>query len=116
MTRRAVPAIVLVPLFVVALVVSSSACGTFSNFASSRPPRPFGGVVADLEAVVESNPIKSPHLFLYTPIVLVEICLSTVFDAATLPLVAWIQVHYILEMPRPDGPPPVSGPLLRPAE
>jgi hypothetical protein len=111
MTRRAVPVIVLVPLLVVALAVSSSACGTIMNFAGTDPPLPFGGVVSDVQGFVEYDPVKNPGLILITPFVLVDICLSAVFDAATLPVVGWMQIRAALESPTPPGRPPVSGPL-----
>ena len=116
MTRRAVPAVVLVPLLVVALVVSSSACGTVMNFADKGPPWPYGGVAADLQIAALYDPVHSPEKIVYAPIVLLDMGLSAVFDTATLPLVAWIQVRHLLEMSPPQGPPPVSGPLLRPAK
>jgi hypothetical protein len=116
MTRRAVPAIIFVPLAVVALVVSSSACGTIYNFVDNDPPRPYGGVMTDLRGVAESDPIERPGVIVAAPFVLMDICLSLVFDSATLPVVAWIQVRRALESPTPQGRPPVSGPLLRPGE
>lgn len=116
MTRRTVPVIVLVPLLIVALAVSSSACGTIMNFAGNDPPLPFGGVVTDVQGVVESDPVNYPGLILITPFVFVDICLSAVFDAATLPVVGWIQIRRALESPTPQGRPTVSGPLVRPRE
>ena len=50
MSRRAVPALVLVPLLVVALLVSGSACGTVGSMAgASRPPPVYGGVRVHVE-------------------------------------------------------------------
>ena len=97
MSRRALPAIVLVPLLVVALVVSSSACGTIANFSSgnagfgrsSDPPTPpvaYGGVQWDIERAIKSDaPIEVKALIL--PLWLLDLSLSATLDTATLPIV-----------------------------
>jgi len=116
MTRRAVPAVLFVPLLVVALVVSSSACGTIANFAENDPPRPFGGVVTDLEVVAKADPIETPLVVVAVPFLLLDMCLSAVLDTGTLPVVAWMQIRHALQSPTPGGRPTVSGPLIRPRE
>jgi hypothetical protein len=125
MTRRVMPAIVLVPLLVVALVVSSSACGTMANFnggAILGPPKdadrplPYGGVLWDVEALANADGVVSPEGIALLPVWLIEVGLSATLDTATLPVVAWVQIRRALESPTPQEQPPVSGPLVRPRE
>ena len=107
MSRRAVPAVVLVPLLVVAVVVSSSACGTFANFAGGRPPiglppeNPpppvaYGGVQWDIERAIKSEATPAEKL-LYSPLWLLELGLSATLDTATLPVVWWVNVKLAWE-------------------
>jgi hypothetical protein len=123
MTRRAVPAVLLVPLLVVALVVSSSACGTLANFnggtimgvpKDADRPLPYGGVWWDMETVVNSDRALSADGVVFFPLWLVEVALSATLDTATLPVVGWIQIRRALQSPTPQQPPPVSGPLSHP--
>jgi uncharacterized protein YceK len=79
MSLRALPAVLLVPLLVVALVISSSACGTFGNLSNDKPI-PYGGVIQDAETVVDK-----PQILAFAPFVLIELGLSTCLDTATLP-------------------------------
>jgi uncharacterized protein YceK len=88
MDRRAIPAIVLVPFLVVAIVVSSSACGTIVNFATNDPPKPYGGVMCDVNlAVTEFDPVERPGQLLVAPLFILDLGLSAALDTATLPIV-----------------------------
>jgi uncharacterized protein YceK len=104
MSRRAIPAVLLVPLLVVAIVVSSSACGTIANFNEGRsgmvapttnpgkPPTPFGGVQWDIERAIQSKvPIEDKAI--QSPLWLVELGLSACLDTATLPIVFSINLR-----------------------
>ena len=103
MSRRAVPAVVLVPLVVVALAVSSSACGTIANFtggggfigmtpSESPPPVAYGGVQWDIERAVKSE-LDPDHKALIFPLWLLDLSLSATLDTATLPVVWWINAR-----------------------
>jgi hypothetical protein len=107
MTHRAIPAVLLVPLLVVAIVVSSSACGTMANFNEGsvwtsrpthvgRPPTPYGGVEWDIEEAIKTDrPIESRMLGY--AFLLVDLGLSAGLDTATLPIVFWINVRHAWE-------------------
>ena len=103
MCRRYVPAIVLVPLLVVALVVSSSACGTLANFNGGAPliglpppdpppPVAYGGVQWDIERAITSQAMPADKVWMF-PIWLLELGLSATLDTATLPIVWWINAR-----------------------
>jgi hypothetical protein len=107
MNRRAIPAALLAPLLIVAIVVSSSACGTLANFgalpiqnvpSSENPgrvhpvPVPYGGVYWDIERAIDSElPIENKVLI--SPLWLVDLGLSATLDTATLPIVCWLNVR-----------------------
>lgn len=90
---------VLVPLLIVAIVVSTSACGTMANFNNGvvwmnlpereRPPLPYGGVLWDVERAVDSE-ADLPTKVLIFPIWLVEVGMSATLDTVTLPIALWI--------------------------
>ena len=98
MTRRAVPTVVLVPLLIVAIVVSTSACGTMANFNGgvgfigipdeNRHPLPYGGVLWDAEWAIKSETPISEKVLIF-PLWLLDVGLSAGLDTVTLPLVAW---------------------------
>lgn len=103
MSRRTVPAVVLVPLLVVALMVSSSACGTIANFnggtpplslppANPPPPVAYGGVQWDIERAIKSD-VSAGEKVLYAPLWLLELGLSASFDTLTLPAVWWTNLR-----------------------
>ena len=101
MFRRAIPVALLVPLLLVAIVVSSSACGTMANFnggrvmgppKSEQPPVPFGGVKWDIEAAVDKDFFTSVAV-LGLPLWMVELSMSATCDTATLPIVFWINAR-----------------------
>lgn len=89
MTARAVPAIVLVPLLIVAIVVTTSACGTLANLnggggmfngkAVAPIPLPYGGVATDVKWAIE----KPSNI----PFAAIDLLLSAVADTFTLPIV-----------------------------
>ena len=99
MNRRAIPAVLLVPLMVVALVVSTAACGTMANFNNGvpligmpereRPPLPYGGVLWDVERAIESE-VDVPTKVLILPIWLLDVGMSATLDTATLPITLWL--------------------------
>jgi hypothetical protein len=121
MPRRAVPAVVLVPLLVVALVVSSSACGTLANFTGGAPligpppenpppPVAYGGVQWDLEQAIKSEATPGERL-LYSPLWLLELGLSATLDTATLPIVWWVNGKLAWERAaNSDLTPPIRSP------
>jgi hypothetical protein len=103
MSRRAVPAIVLVPLLVVALVISSSACGTIANFGGGAlpltlrphdppPPVAYGGVQWDIERGIKGEATVGEKV-LWFPVWLLDLSLSATLDTATLPVVFWINAR-----------------------
>src|SRR5262245_22191856 len=107
MPRRAVPAIVLVPLLIVAIVVSTSACGTIANFNGGAtllrppdktplPPVPYGGVKFDIKTAVEKD-IMSPDAVPVWPLWIVEVGLSATMDTVTLPAVFWVNLRLAWE-------------------
>jgi hypothetical protein len=103
MSRRAIPAVVLVPLLVVALVVSTSACGTIANFNGGHvplslptdpapPPVAYGGVQWDIESAIKSKADVGTKALIF-PLWLLDLTLSATFDTATLPIVFWINAR-----------------------
>ena len=110
--KRMLP-ILLTPLLVVALLVSSSACGTIGNFSSAEtqpnghplPPRAFGGVTDDLQEIVRPAPV--PDFNKLRPIIraciVLDICLSAVGDTVTLPFVIFRSWEEVLKLP-PNAP------------
>ena len=122
MTRRAIPAVVLVPLLIVALVVSTSACGTMANFSGGvpfigirpEPPPPpivYGGVQWDIERAIKSDQeiyVKA----LILPIWLVDFSLSATLDTATLPIVFGVNAWRAMDRMTGDQP---AKPAARPA-
>ena len=103
MSRRALPAVLLVPLLVVALVVSSSACGTMANFSGGvmfigmpadppPPPVAYGGVQWDVESAMKSE-MSVGEKALILPLWLLDLSLSATLDTATLPIVFWINAR-----------------------
>ena len=107
--KRMLP-ILLTPLLVVALLVSSSACGTITNFSGPLirreayvdvPPRPFGGVFADVGVLTDRELIENrPGLI---PLIVLDICLSAVGDTVTLPFVIFRSWEEVLKLP-PNAP------------
>jgi uncharacterized protein YceK len=93
MPRRALPAIVLVPLLIVALVVSTSACETMLNFAKNEPPAPYGGVAIDLDMAAHFDPVDKPGQIMLVPFVLLDLCISAGLDTVTLPVVLFKKFH-----------------------
>ena len=106
--KRTLP-ILLTPLLVVALLVSSSACGTIGKFSSSEtqpngrplPPRAFGGVADDFQGIVQPAPV--PDYYGLNPIIraclVIDICLSAVGDTVTLPFVIFRSWEDVLKQP-----------------
>jgi hypothetical protein len=103
MSRRAVPAVVLVPLLVVELVVSTSACGTIANFSGGKPligmppdpappPVAYGGVQWEIESALKSDADVGTKVLIF-PLWLVDLGLSATLDTATLPVVFWINAR-----------------------
>jgi hypothetical protein len=103
MSRRVVPAVVLAPLLVVAAVVSSSACGTISNFNGGQvfmslppdpppPPIAYGGVQWDIERAVKSDADVGTKVLIF-PLWFLDLTLSATLDTATLPVVWWINAR-----------------------
>lgn len=107
MFKRLLSGAILTPLTVVALVVSSSACGTIMNFSGGGPhtfsgdhpdrtgvPIPYGGVRADLLTPnwEHADHWKLDDIALVGPILALDISLSFVLDTITLPLVVWINI------------------------
>lgn len=124
MSRRAVPTVLLLPLLAVAVVVSSSACGTLANFNNGvsfgipereRPAVPYGGVMLDLEAAARSKADLSAKVLIF-PLWLTDLGLSAAFDTLTLPAAVWIDVKRAYERatgePRPY--PDIKPKWLRP--
>jgi hypothetical protein len=120
MSRRAVPAIVLVPLLVVALVVSSSACGTIANFTGGAPviggppenpppPVAYGGVQWDLERALKSEATPGQKALIF-PLWLLELGLSATLDTATLPVVWWVNARLAWERATSEPDAPVRSP------
>jgi hypothetical protein len=120
MSRRAVPAVVLVPLLVVALVVSSSACGTMANFSGGAPligrppenpppPVAYGGVQWDLERAFKSGATPGEKVLIF-PLWLLELGLSATLDTATLPVVWWVNVKLGWERAANDPTAPIRSP------
>src|SRR5262245_25261612 len=122
MSPRALPSILLVPFLVVAVVVSSSACGTFANFnggepplvwnkGPDRPPVAFGGVQWDFEQAIESKSTAGEKV-LILPLWLLDLSLSATLDTATLPIVFWVNARRAWERATGDFPPlpPLSPP------
>jgi uncharacterized protein YceK len=131
MTARAVPAVLLVPLLIVAIVISSSACGTLANLdggggmfmsKSVAPiPLPYGGVANDVKWSIEK-----PSAI---PFAAFDLCLSLIADTFTLPIVVVADIRVLSDwiagrddaanpaetgmptVPRAESRPPVpSGP------
>lgn len=104
MTRRSVPPIVLVPLLIVAIVISSSACGTMANFNGgvaliglpdqNRPPLPYGGVAWNVERAVKCDEPLATRVLIF-PLWLLDVGLSAGLDTLTLPFVAWFHAKRI---------------------
>jgi hypothetical protein len=104
MSRRSVPTVILVPLLVVALVVSSSACGTMANLscgnlvligpppADPPPPVAFGGVQWDIERAIKSDATAGEKVLTF-PLWFLDLSLSATLDTATLPMVFWINAR-----------------------
>ena len=103
MSRRAIPAVVLVPLLVVALVVSTSACGTMANFTGDQlplgrpadpppPPVAYGGVQWDIASAIKSEADVGSKALIF-PLWLLDLTLSAAFDTATLPVVWCMNAH-----------------------
>jgi hypothetical protein len=122
MTRRAIPAVLLVPLLVVALVVSTSACGTVANFRGGvpligippQPPPPpiaYGGVQWDIERAIKSDQEIYVKALIF-PIWLVDFGLSATLDTATLPIVFGISAWRAWDRMTGDQP---AKPPVRPA-
>jgi hypothetical protein len=106
MNRKRFAFAILVPLFAVAAVVSSSACGTFANLSREREitderfsernlsskhevvskvPVPFGGILYDLPFVENPSRLQyfgSPNLL--------DLPFSIAMDVVTLPYVLWV--------------------------
>src|SRR6187431_2377211 len=106
MTARALPAFVLTPLLIVAIVVSSSACGTLANMTgggtfSGRPvttyPIPYGGAASDVNWA-----IKKPSAI---PILAIDFCLSIVADTFTLPWVVLADIREVADWVSPPEEP-----------
>jgi hypothetical protein len=125
MSRRAVPAVVLVPLLVVALVVSTSACGTMANFDSGQPstglpagppppPVAYGGVQWDLERAVKSEADVGTKVLIF-PVWLLELSLSATLDTATLPIVFWMNARRAWDRATADSAPPTQSRTADPA-
>jgi hypothetical protein len=119
MTRRAIPAVVLVPLAIVAVVISTSACGTIANFSggsvgliaapteSPPPPIAYGGVQWDIERGLKSDADIATKALIF-PLWLVDLGLSATLDTLTLPVVfsvnawkAWNRANGELPAVRP---------------
>ena len=103
MSRGAIPAVVLVPLLVVALVVSTSACGTIANFNGGQvplnlpadpppPPVAFGGVQWEIERAVNSKADVGTKALIF-PLWMLDLSLSATLDTATLPIVWWVNAR-----------------------
>ncbi|MSR52219.1 MAG: hypothetical protein EXS09_02890 [Gemmataceae bacterium] len=121
MTRRSVPPIVLVPLLIVAIVVSSSACGTMANFNGgvvliglpdpNRPPLPYGGVLWEAEKAVKSDRSVGEKVLIF-PLWLVDVGLCVGLDTVTLPLVAWFHAKRVYQ--RATGTEPEKATISSP--
>lgn len=121
MTRRAIPAIVLVPLLIVALVISTSACGTMANFGGGvpligmrpdppPPPIAYGGVQWDIERAIKSDQELYLKALIF-PVWLIDFGLSATLDTVTLPVVfgvnasrAWDRMTGDVPATRADRP------------
>jgi uncharacterized protein YceK len=98
MTRRTIPAVLLIPFAIVALVVSTSACGTIANFnggsvgwisaPSESPPPPiaYGGVQWDIERGLKSEADIGTKVLIF-PLWLIDLGVSATLDTLTLPVV-----------------------------
>lgn len=96
------------PLLIVAIVVSSSGCGTGANFSGQHTfffgtpvtpyPIPYGGVAANVKLAIDRPEMAHFAAF--------DLCLCLVSDTLTLPLVP---IHHIRNLI--DGPePPITHP------
>jgi hypothetical protein len=128
MPRRAIPAFVLVPLLIVALVVSTSACGTIANFGglpiqrmpvaydkegrilndyveTAPAPVAYGGLKFDIERVFKSD-MSIDEKALISPLWVVDLAMSATLDTATLPIVFWMNLRLAWErgVEEQDGP------------
>jgi hypothetical protein len=120
MSRRSVPVLVLAPLLVVALVISSSACGTIANFGGGAlplsrqpqdppPPVAYGGVQWDIERGIKGEATVGEKV-LWFPLWLLDLGLSTTFDTATLPIVFWINARRAWDRATGDHDPAANRP------
>jgi hypothetical protein len=120
MCRRSVPVLVLVPLLVVALVISSSACGTIANFGGGAlpltvqpqdppPPVAYGGVQWDVERAVKSDASPGQKALIF-PVWLLDVGLSATFDTATLPIVFWVNARRAWDRATGDADPSADRP------
>lgn len=99
MSRRTVPVVFLLPLLALALLVSSSACGTVGSMIRSRPdrdgrpappPPPYSGVVEDVSAVWESKASDNVALVLF------DLPLSATADTALLPVTLFLNIRALI--------------------
>jgi uncharacterized protein YceK len=121
MIKRLLPCALLTPLTVVAIVVSSAACGTMANFNEGRYgliatypdhrpkreyPVPYGGVLADIEQPnwKKSDEWTKEQVVFGTPLLLIDMGLSAVLDTATLPIVWWINLRKAYDRAFNDKP------------
>jgi hypothetical protein len=101
------------PLFLVAVVISSSACGTLRNINSDQP-LPLGGLIDDADSIYSTAKKAKPDLDtavlapLFVAGFTLEVGLSAVGDVVTLPWVIWMnakagwsQLHSPKNMPSP---------------